>query len=190
MNDDIKIVDNFLPIIQQKEFCKFLKDKDFCWNYINDADGLISNINDSKDQDVTSYDQFISLLNRKEHEYWFDVFEKSIDKHFNIKVKNIIRMRLVLSMPHPNLQNFSYGIPHIDFPIPHKTLIYYGINSDGKTVLFKEFFDKNLDFSKKSVETMIEPKQGRAVLFNGLRYHTVQPFSQHNRFLLNFNFTD
>jgi hypothetical protein len=185
---DIKIIDNFLPIYHQNEFKNILKDVNFEWYYFANADGNQTKQFQEFDKSITSYDQFIRLLNPKDHKYWYDIFTYNLEKHFDIKVKEIIRFRLVLGIPRPTLQNFSYGTPHIDFKVPHKTLIYYGNNNDAKTVFFKECYNGTFDFSKKNVETLVDAKQGRGVLFDGFRYHSVQPYSESNRLLLNLNF--
>jgi hypothetical protein len=187
--NDIQIVENFLPKYQLQKFLSIFDDKNLCWNYVRNVDRYTDKFKEN-DSAITSYDQFVKNLDNNKHSYWYKAITKNIASHFNISNIDITRMRLVFSIPRPTLINYSYGTPHVDSLKPHKTLIFYGNDSDCKTVLFKEFYEGHFDFSKKSIETMVEPKQGRALLFNGLRYHSVQPHSQNNRLLLNVNFIE
>ena len=185
---DIKIIDNFLPILQQKELLSILNDESFTWNYIYEADVENTWKYQEQDKSIAKYDQFVKLFTEDEFGYWHDVIKFNILKHFQIKVRKIKRMRLVFGIPRPTLRDFSYGTPHVDLNVPHQTLIYYANTNNAKTVFFEEFYKDQIDYSKKNIYQTVEPKQGRAVLFDGLRYHTVQPHSDTNRLLLNVNF--
>jgi hypothetical protein len=98
------------------------------------------------------------------------------DKH-SIAFKNIMRVRaglLTLSgVP-------GHHQPHVDYEIPHKTLIYYVNDSDGETYFFN---------NKKEVINKVEPKKGKCVLFDGNIYHASSSPTKHNRrIVINYNF--
>jgi hypothetical protein len=189
--DDIKIIDNFLPKLQQREFLTLLNDASMAWSYHVNSDfndDIKLNKWRRNDPLITKYDQFVTSLDDVKYAYWYEVFQQSIQKHLQVKVEKILRMRLCFGFPRPNLKTFGYGVPHIDMTIPQTTIVYYGNDADTKTVLFKEFYKDDYDYSKKTIETMVEPKQGRACVFDGLRYHSVQPFSETKRLILNINF--
>lgn len=188
--NDIIVVDDFFGRYQQKEMQLLFTNDDPGWIYKKSAD-TISQVKAFQANDilVTQYEQFAKIMTSDDQAYWNDVLKQNINKHFNLQVLEIIRSRMIFSLPRVNVDKENYGTPHVDTFIPHFTLIYYVNDSDCKTILFKEFYESSLDFSKKTIETKIKPKQGRAVLFNGLRYHTVEAYNETNRLLLNVNFT-
>lgn len=186
---DIKIIDDFLPKFHQREFLKILNDEFFDWHYRINADVMVNEFKQN-DPTITQYDQFVRVLDPIEHKNLFEVFARNIETKLDTKIEKMLRLRLCFGIPRPLLQSFSYGTPHVDWTIPHTTIVYYANDTDGKTVLFKEFYKDKFDFSKKTVETLVEPKQGRALVFNGLRYHSVEPTSTRNRLLLNINFIE
>jgi hypothetical protein len=72
-------------------------------------------------------------------------------------VTNIHRIRAVMTCKDSSFGDY-YNVPHVDIPMPHKTLIYYVNDSDGDTVIFKErWFGKN-DYAAKTVAKTITPK--------------------------------
>jgi hypothetical protein len=84
-------------------------------------------------------------------------------------------------------------LPHVDTTIPHETCIYYINSTDGDTVLFDQKYDPSLskhdnDNKKKTEHSRITPMQGKAVLFDGLRYHASNPSKTDLRFVLNINY--
>jgi hypothetical protein len=90
----------------------------------------------------------------------------------------------------------SFGIhnPHVDFYFPHYTLLYYVNDSDGDTFIFNE--KVNMYDSSKIKEypeeftllKRVSPKMGRAVLFNGLHYHSSStPTKTDERTAININ---
>ena len=81
-----------------------------------------------------------------------------------------------------------YNIPHVDLATPHKTLIYYVNDSDGDTLIFKERYYGKADYSAKTIEKTITPKANRAVIFDGLKYHTGSVPTKNNRIIINMNF--
>ncbi|NDB84387.1 MAG: hypothetical protein EB127_17040, partial [Alphaproteobacteria bacterium] len=176
--------------IYQKEFLNILNDLSFTWHYTIDADTSDTPEFQKFDDSITKYDQFVRLMDAENFSYWHDVFTSAIQGHFKVEVKKILRMRLVFGYPRPLLKQFHYGTPHVDIEdIPHKTLIYYGNTNNASTVFFKEFYQDKLDYTKKSIAQMVKPVQGRAVMFDGFRYHSAQPNSDTNRLILNVNFT-
>ena len=100
----------------------------------------------------------------------------------NLNFKIIFRAKLNLQFKHENYDEKYYTTPHIDSTNEHKVLIYYPINSDGNTILFKK------ENEKYTIIDKIEPKQGRFLLFDGNTYHAAQPPMKNDfRLTLNFN---
>ena len=60
---------------------------------------------------------------------------------------------------------------------PHIVCLYYVINSDGETILFKN----------KKIHKKIKPKQGRLLIFDGNMVHTAYQPKKNIRCIINFN---
>lgn len=189
--DDLIVIDDFFVKYHQKEIETFYNiGKDVCWTYVKSADceNQVKKFQEN-DNSVVAYDQFIRKLDNKHENYWHNIIKNNIKKHFQLDAKEIMRLRMVFSIPRILVPKDSYGTPHVDYPQPHYTLIYYVNNSLCKTIFFNELYNGKDDHSKKTIAAKVQPKQGRAVLFNGLRYHTVEAYNETNRLLLNVNFT-
>jgi hypothetical protein len=93
------------------------------------------------------------------------LFESFINKH-NIDVKGILHCRSNFMLRSDTKKT---TFPHIDFDSPHKVFLYYVNDCDGDTVFFKESGEDLSEIDR------ISPKSGRAVLFDGLTLHGIQP---------------
>ena len=78
---------------------------------------------------------------------------------------------------------------HVDMDIDHWVCLYYPHTSDGDTVFMNERVcdipieeSVNYNFTEK---TRVTPKKGRAVIFNGQRYHGAFRSSKNTRVVLN-----
>jgi hypothetical protein len=107
---------------------------------------------------------------------------------------DVMRARAGMFMPTPR---GGAHIPHVDYYFPHYTLLYYVNDSDGDTILYNEKvetvnFGKDPEYPDRfSILDRVSPKQGRAVLFNGLHYHSSSlPKVSENRIAINVNFID
>ena len=90
--------------------------------------------------------------------------------------KNIIKGRIIFQLP-LNTKTISYDTPHTDMDKPHNVYLYYVIDSDGETILFK----------KKKIYKKIQPKQGRLLIFDGSLVHTASQPKKNIRCVINFN---
>jgi hypothetical protein len=115
----------------------------------------------------------------------------SASAKFGHDFKNIMNARAFLQTPN--------GTPrvlpafHVDHPKPHTVLLYYVNDSDGPTMIAKQrypFSHPNITGLKNAEILMeIEPKKGRAVLFNGAYFHDSSVPSTNLRCVVNFNLT-
>jgi hypothetical protein len=89
---------------------------------------------------------------------------------------------------------------HTDDIVPHKVALFYINNSDAPTYLYKEKYDitsnkqsslylkENLN-DNLTVETKIECKANRLVIFDGFQYHSSSsPTNIARRIVINYNF--
>jgi len=68
---------------------------------------------------------------------------------------------------------------HTDSDDPHTVFIYYLLDSDGDTVIYKN----------KKEWKRITPKQGTILTFNGSLWHTAEQPTKGTRCIINFNVT-
>jgi hypothetical protein len=102
----------------------------------------------------------------------------------------LLRCRLAI-----NLSDGVGGVhqQHVDNPNPHTVLLYYINDSDGDTILYKERADPLTYLAGSypdefNVDICVTPKKGRAVIFDGLQFHSVSyPKDSSNRQIININ---
>jgi hypothetical protein len=110
-----------------------------------------------------------------------------MEQNTGIEVQEVLRIRAVFVNKNETFGDF-YNVPHTDDEHEHKTMIYYVNDSDGDTILFKERFSGMLNFTKKTEDRRISPRKNKAVIFDGLRYHTGSVPKTGHRVLININF--
>ena len=100
--------------------------------------------------------------------------------------ETILRSRLDMTL-YEAFNNKCY--PHIDDIQPHIATIYYFNDSDGKTVIYNEEYDKEKGMPRElTIQEEIEPKANRLLVFDGKYIHTGSTPSKHNnRIILNTN---
>ena len=90
------------------------------------------------------------------------------------KISAVIEENTALARIRAGMFTRGKGIhsPHVDFYSPHYTLLYYVDDSDGDTYIYKQIAVDRKYPKQFDVHASITPKAGRAVLFNGLFYHS------------------
>ena len=79
--------------------------------------------------------------------------------------------------------------PHVDFSDEHKTMLYYVNDSDGDTIFYNENYKTIKNSKSFSVDQKVNPVMGRAVLFDGLKFHSSSPpFLNDRRVVININY--
>lgn len=113
---------------------------------------------------------------------------KSFMQHNDMQYKALLRSKFNLV---PRVENNTlYQPPHVDYKFPHKVFLYYINTADGDTVMFNEFYNGNNPGSLTEF-SRVSPFAGRAVLFDGLRYHApTPPKDSPYRMVLNIPFID
>lgn len=123
--------------------------------------------------------------------YTYKVFEplvETIEKYFENK-QELIRMRAVLTPYKHGFASHNHNLPHIDFPCPHISCVYYLNDSDGDTWMFDQYYQGKSEPTQYTVKQRISPKPNRLLIFDGLQYHTASnPVKSDSRLILNLNF--
>ena len=107
-------------------------------------------------------------------------------KH-RIQVYGITRCKLNMTFPDASSEVEDTQAPHVDHGWPHYVFLYYVNDSDGDTILYNEEYSKN-DFKELSENKRVSPKAGRAVLFDGLDYHSPLAPTSGYRIVINLTF--
>lgn len=137
------------------------------------------------------------------HQNILDTFKVYTEKTFNCKINKLLRAIALFTLPDFSVSKDRYLIPHVDYFFDHKTLLYYVNDSEGDTIIFNEKLPVSADeefntlekviqyaenYRKRTVLKTISPEQGKAILFDGLHYHSAGIPNINNRFVININF--
>ena len=110
-----------------------------------------------------------------------------------VKLTGILKARSFMQTP---MKDSSPDPIHVDLTnTKHTVLLYYVKDSDGRTILSDKRHDLSLSDAQQDiligspyrVIEAIEPKQGKAVMFDGFVYHTAEKPTKDVRCILNFD---
>jgi hypothetical protein len=168
----IEVIDNAVPKDLQKYLRKIFLDVNFPWFIVDEISGVAGDAQTEGWAHVIRANEPVSPHN----DLCLATLMIVADK-LNISVNNVERIRagLFTQRDSPRIHN-----PHIDYKFKHLVMLYYIIDSDGPTF----FYNENNEIIKT-----VEPKQGRAVVFDGLIKHaSSSPISSTKRLVINYNF--
>lgn len=203
MTNEPIIIDKFLHIITQRKIANSVQMAELKWtlNLYASYGKKFAHVNfDRSDYRMADSPALFHLLYLKGEETDISVIDthsimnscqKAIEKQINAKIE-ILRCMLIAVLPNPNF-TAQCMLPHVDRITPHETCLYYINSTDGDTVLFDQKYDCSLskldnDSKLKTEHSRITPAQGKAVLFDGLQYHSSNPSKTDLRFVLNINY--
>lgn len=176
--EDIKILDNLLTTEEQHSIKDACMNSNYSW-YLNRFSAFnnktYSSVLDSQRQKIMSFRHPIFQNNIMQDEHMYNIC-KIIPQRLGYN--NIINVISQLSLP---VISGSLPIEHVDlpgYPVKYKSCIYYVIDSDGPTVIYKN----------KEVYKTVEPKMGRLVVFDGDLIHNASRPTEDIRCIINFCF--
>lgn len=112
-----------------------------------------------------------------------------------ITINNFLRIKINLQTPILGNTPDKYNGAHVDRYVPHKTMIFYPIESDGDFFMFNEKFNEAVQdtwppLKSPTINQRISPKANRLIyLEDGYTYHTSSnPINFNTRYSINFNF--
>jgi len=112
----------------------------------------------------------------------------ALEEKAEITIKEIYRIRIGLTT---TVGKEVQHLPHVDLKQPHKVLLYYVNDSDGDTFIFNETYSPEDEDSvpNLTLKERVQPKRGRAILFDGLTYHnSSKPVNNTARYIINIDF--
>lgn len=185
-----QVVDNFVDMpYQQALLARIDRNEAFPWGFLQDMSHVEerSNIEGAKVAPVQhGFETVLYLIEEQRENQYTELLWPFINTIMYHEQSNIRLLRVKAGLVLP-----SDGViyPHVDFSFPHKSLVYYVNDTDGDTVFYKEHFTGHDSVPETfTVEERISPQQGRAVIFDGLQYHSTEYPTNHHRTFLNINY--
>lgn len=170
----IHVFDDIIDKNHQEKLKKIMLGKNFPWFFSNDI-----SYENNKEQSRPGFKHYFVIdkkINSSLHEYILPIINNALKKA-KFKYKDILQGRSFFQLP-LNIKDINQvDTPHIDFNEPHVVVLYYVIDNEAHTIIYK---DKKL-FKK------VKPKQGRVVVFNGSYWHTAEQPKQNKRCIINYN---
>ena len=174
------ILDNVLPeIYADRIYNTIFTPGNFPYYFVED----ITSIDSSYSEQTTMGFAHVFMNDYNIKSQFFDLIS-SIPKFsfekcgINYNDYKIVNARSFLQIPQPNTR--QYDNAHIDFLDPHIVCLYYVNDSDAETYIFGK--EKDSEITQK-----IKPKRNRAIVFDGLTYHSSSNPAVGKRVIINFN---
>lgn len=191
----IHVIDDFLPIEYQEEIKHNLMGNRFPWYFQHDIT-FANNVIDDFDLETHPAHAHLFCRDQKITSTYFDMISPIAYRameYCRLNYTEIVQCRSFLQYPlNNNFVKRKVDKLHIDLPYDHVVVLYYVVDSDGDTVLVDRQRQNNIEEYHHKLEDnkiikKVQPKQGRAIVFDGKYYHTAfQPeFSM--RCVINFN---
>ncbi len=193
MIDDIIVIDNAISTnYQDAIFNRLLDDRNFPWYYIPNITKR------STGEEINESDSFgfaHSFLDRRGiqssilNDFLLPLAYEACDK-INYTPNGFYYGRIFKTVAMKNAP--TRNLWHVDMLDPHLVCLYYVNDSTGPTVITSVSSQdvKQDDINDKTdvpIMQEIEPKKGRAVLFNGKYYHASSNPDKGRRVIINFN---
>ena len=181
--------DSFLSEEDIQRYMSIVSSSGFPWYLqIKTGTGYETDLNMGKEDSVFVHYPYLSGVYNHENLIEFkSVFDKFCKKH-GITYSAILRIRINLFLSREDQEPTG---AHIDINRDHLVFLYYFNDSDGDTVFYENIYNGENTFP---TEELVEfhrstPKSGKAVLFDGRRYHSpTTPKDNRLRFTLNIDF--
>lgn len=191
--DDIMVFDNIIPAQYQDLIEKQLTAENVNWHYMQDITYDIDKIKETT----------MAVSKPAFAHKFYDRAQGVISPAYGLvlpiayfaceKVKfhitEIIAVRSFLTIPLPTHAN-RVDHPHVDREISHLNVLYYVSDSDGDTVFYDKTFrdvsPTEVHVDNLNIFKQVTPKKGRAVVFDGSRYHASTRPTRGSRIVVNF----
>jgi len=207
IKDEILIIENVIPpSLQNAVIQRVQGDQHFPWfllHRIGHPDqfgpGTVAEYADPNITDDVGFFHmaFDGSSSSTHYDFFRSILEFFLEKT-NIKISNLLRIRLRYTHKGKGHTTTKYAAPHVDFNThtPYSTFIYYVDDSDGDTIIFDKIFNPEEEMYNPIIaEPLVEllrctPKKGTGLYFNGHRYHAGNfPVEYSSRIVINFDFT-
>ena len=201
MNEDIIILDDFLPIYIQDELEKICRKIPWVLDDFSLGKGYPTS------PQYKDHSQFVHIFWHKQEINEHMPHYMDLSHYFNLPLQ-IAGLKLGLKFKiNDNLFRAKLNLTHNNTPIPlpappHRdivgldiselkktwSIIYYMSESDGDTIIYNET-EEYKDLSKYTIKKRISPKKGRIIFMRGDLFHSSSPPSSKysKRIVINYN---
>jgi hypothetical protein len=176
IGNNVIIADDVVSVQQQDDIKNSLLLKNTSgWHFFLDkgnfiTPGLVTSV----------FEALTSFKDEKYFDQFNDVLVNACEQA-KLEIDQLIQIRPFIQLPVVEKFRTEHNNIHRDQNFPHVVCVYYVDDSDGDTLIF--------DDTKSVVIQRIQPKKGRAVFFDGLRYHASSCPQENLRMIINYNFT-
>ena len=168
-SESITVVKDAIPSCLHNYIQEIILSNTFPWYYCNSIAGY--------DPDVMNEVGFASVIIAPSQVDLLSSILYITAKQQNITIKNILRIRAGMFLRSSSKQVHT---PHIDYDVPHLSMLYYLIDSDGPTYFY---------YNNGNIIKTVDPVKGTAVIFDGrIKHSSSTPVNHNQRVVINFNF--
>lgn len=194
MTEQVRILDNVIPVEFQDKILDMVQDHRFNWhfapsNVYEDDENRGQTFLDNRT--VDSY-QFYHLFVHTQIGYSEPFYEQfrplvhAIQKSFDLQNTNVLRVKANMLTNNRRFYPLAYNPSHVDGEYDHMVVVYYVNDSDGDTIIFNETYGSQ--FEELTEKARVSPKKGRAVVFPGKYFHaSSNPVDSEWRCVFNIN---
>jgi|SaaInl5LU_22_DNA_1037371.scaffolds.fasta_scaffold00169_18 hypothetical protein len=189
MIDDVIIIDNVVNAAYQNELeGNFLAEMNAAWYLLDDVAYPGNAVSHQQPGIVHPLFEVNKGIMSPLYNLALPMVLEAITK-VNFNFSSTIRGRAFIQFPFKtNHTNHA----HIDSNEPHLVCLYYVNDADGDTVIYNETANDIINLpgltnDMLTIKQTITPKKGRAVLFNGNRYHSSSTPTTNKRCIINFD---
>ena len=188
---EIIVIDDFISLEYQEKIKQDLLglENDFPWLYSEDVTGAGDYDSQHRPALGHHYVQFdddsdMGEITSVYHHLFVPLLSKAC-QHLKMTQTEVLQGRSFLQFPLVNVDTSVVDTPHIDLDegFEHIVVLYYVIDSDGDTIIYKER-TQSPSYTEKQ---RVSPKQGRVVIFEGGQYHTAAQPTKGTRCIVNYN---
>jgi len=189
-NEEITVIDNFLPPDYFKRVQEFVLGPLFDWYYLEDLTFLVPRDAQTDDQSLKTFGYWHLFVRngvwRKDAELLGEMFEMTAA--LRPEIDEVVKSRADMLTNNGPSRMLP---PHTDSDDRHTASIFYLADSDGETVLYNERYEGTGPTPETLTErTRVAPRANRIVIFDGYYVHTGHsPGRNSRRVLINTNFS-
>lgn len=191
--DDIMVFDNIIPAQYQDLIEKQMTAENVNWHYMQDITYDIDKIKETTM--AVSKPAFAHKFYDREQGVISPAYGLVLPiayfacEKVKFHITEIIAVRSFLTIPLPTHAN-RVDHPHVDREMSHLNVLYYVSDSDGDTVFYDKTFrdvsPTEVHVDNLNIIKQVSPKKGRAVVFDGSRYHASTRPTRGSRIVVNF----
>jgi hypothetical protein len=183
----VLIINNFISEKEQKELLDYVASNQMPYRIYPTHTFEDNSVMQDKVHAPNQFTHFLYMHGEEKSSPHIKILRPVFDKlQERFGAITMFRAKVNITFPYPPYMGYQPQVPHTDMAyddgrkVPHQVCLYYINDADGPTYFFNE---------NNELVDAIEPKMGRAILFDGSKLHAgSNPVRFPLRFALNINF--